>query len=163
MANYEPLQEGLAVLAEYLVGGLDQNRLRLLAGRVLAIHYLTSGADFVETFRELNQCWGFYRYPAFNITMRVYRGGGYTKDAVYLGGLVQVLGYLASGGDIEPLYLGKIALEHLSFIEELRWRKILKPVTMRPLFLDHPDAKERLGRLRKGCALLDLIKEEGVA
>ena len=91
--------------------------------------------------------------------MRVYRGGGYTKDAVYLRGLVQVLDYLASGGDIEPLYLGKIALEHLPFIDELRWRKILKPTPLRPLFLDFPATQARLDRLRKGLSLVDLIAE----
>ena len=36
LAGYEELQEGLAVMAEYLVGGLSLPRLRLLAARVIA-------------------------------------------------------------------------------------------------------------------------------
>ncbi len=36
LAGYDALQEGLAVLSEYLVGGLSRPRLRLLAGRVVA-------------------------------------------------------------------------------------------------------------------------------
>src|SRR5690606_8286712 len=40
-ADYDELQEGLAVLAEYLVGGLTKERMRLLAARVLAAHSLT--------------------------------------------------------------------------------------------------------------------------
>ncbi len=36
LAGYEETQEGLAVLAEFLVGGLSPHRLRQLAVRVVA-------------------------------------------------------------------------------------------------------------------------------
>ena len=45
--------------------------------------------------------------------LRVYRGGGLTKDAIYLRGLRDLLAYLSAGHDLEPLYVGKIALEHV--------------------------------------------------
>jgi hypothetical protein len=51
MANYEPLQEGLAVLGEYLVGGLSHQRLRLLAGRVVG-DFDRRGPDVTEQPRE---------------------------------------------------------------------------------------------------------------
>ena len=76
MAGYEPLQEGLAVLAEYLVGGLSRARLRLLAGRVIAVQSIFQGADFIETFYVLYKQYHFSKATAFNIAMRVYRGGG---------------------------------------------------------------------------------------
>ena len=38
LAGHEETQEGLAVLAEYLVGGLTAGRLRQLAARVVAVH-----------------------------------------------------------------------------------------------------------------------------
>jgi len=44
--RFEALQEGLAVVAEYLVGGLNRSRMRLLAGRVRAVASLVAGADF---------------------------------------------------------------------------------------------------------------------
>jgi uncharacterized protein (TIGR02421 family) len=157
MANYEPLQEGLAVLSEYLIGKLSRARLRLLAGRVLAVHRLTAGASFVETFRELQANQGFSPYTAFSITMRVYRGGGFTKDAVYLRGLLALLHYLKADNDLELLYLGKIALDHIGLIEELRWRQVLKPGCLRPRYLNHPQAKERLQRLRRGATVLELV------
>ena len=157
MANYEPLQEGLAVLSEYLIGKLSRARLRLLAGRVLAVHRLTAGASFVETFRELQANQGFNPYTAFSITMRVYRGGGFTKDAVYLRGLLALLHYLKADNDLELLYLGKIALEHIGLLEELRWRQVLKPSCLRPRYLNHPQAKERLQRLRQGASVLELV------
>ena len=159
MAGYEPMQEGIAVLSEYLVGGLSRPRLRLLAGRVLAVQHITAGADFIETYRALHEEYAFSRQTAFTIAMRVYRGGGYTKDAVYLRGLAELLEYLKGGGALEPLLLGKIALEHLPLIEELQWRQVLQPPRLRPFHLDQPIAQQRLERLRQGISVLELVEE----
>ena len=160
LAGYEALQEGLAVLSEYLVGGLDRSRLRRLAGRVVAVHCLVGGADFMQIYRELTGAYGFSEYDAFLVTMRVFRGGGFTKDAVYLRGLTELLEYLGKGGEIEPLLLGKFALEHLPLIEELRWRRILKPPPLHPRYLETDEAKRRLARLRRQPSLLALAEEE---
>src|SRR5690606_22694716 len=48
--GYEELQEGLAVFAEYLMGGLTGSRMRTLAARVVAVHEMTTGKKFTETF-----------------------------------------------------------------------------------------------------------------
>ncbi len=159
MAGYEPLQEGLAVLAEYLVGGLQSSRLRMLAGRVLAVRDMLQGRDFSETFHGLVHEHGFGPLPAFNITLRVYRGGGFSKDAIYLRGLVELLRFLAAGGKLELLYLGKLSLDNLALIEELQWRRVLHPARLRPLYLDVPGAGERLERLRRGMDLLELLED----
>jgi len=159
MSGYEPLQEGIAVLAEYLVGELNTSRLRLLAGRVFAVHLITSGADFIETFRELNQEHGFPQKVAYNIAMRIFRGGGYTKDVVYLRGLAQLLDYLGTGRELEWLLLGKVAFEHIPFIEELCWRQVLSPGLLRPRYLDDPQAQQRLERLSHGMSVFDLVEE----
>jgi uncharacterized protein (TIGR02421 family) len=116
LPGYDELQEGLAVLAEYMVGGLSRSRLRLLAARVVAVDRLVRGASFVDTFRDLWRAHGFGRQTAFGITMRVYRGGGFTKDAVYLRGLQCLLTYLHQGGALEPLYVGKIHFTHVPLI-----------------------------------------------
>ncbi len=126
-AGYEALQEGLAVLWEYLVGGLDRSRLRLIAGRVIAVQAVCDGSDFVETHRLMTRHHGFSFAEAFSIAMRVHRGGGFIKDVVYLRGLMDVLDYLRSGASFDRLHLGKVALEHLGIIEELEWRQILMP------------------------------------
>ncbi len=52
-AGYEQLQEGMAVLSEFFVGGLNINRLKLLAARVIAVDALINGADFIETYNML--------------------------------------------------------------------------------------------------------------
>ena len=159
MASYEELQEGLAVLAEYLVGELSPSRLRTLAARVLAVDCITSGASFIDCFRVLYRDHGFHPHTAFNITMRIFRGGGYTKDIVYLRGLKHLLEALADGYPLESLYLGKISHQHLDFVEELQWRQILQPPTLTPTFLDSPEAEPRLQALSNGLTLTDLIKE----
>lgn len=156
-AGYDSLQEGLAVLSEYLVGGLSRPRLRLLAARVVAAASLLDGATFVETFRRLDREYDFSQRVAYTITMRIYRGGGLTKDAVYLRGLVEVLEYLAKGGELEPLFVGKIAGEHIGLIRELLHRKVIQPPALRPRYLQFPGVAERLEKLNYGMTVLDLI------
>jgi uncharacterized protein (TIGR02421 family) len=160
LPGYEELQEGLAVLAEYLCGALSRPRLRILAARVVAVHAMIEGASFVETFGLLHERWSISAEAAFGIAMRVHRGGGISKDAAYLRGLRSVVDHLGEGGDIEPLLVGKISLEHLPLIEELRRRGVVKPPLVRPRFLDLPGSSERLDRLRPGLPLLDLTRED---
>ena len=53
LAGYDETQEGMAVLAEIACGGLTAFRLRQLAGRVLTVHRLVSGATFAEAHDAL--------------------------------------------------------------------------------------------------------------
>lgn len=160
LAGYEELQEGLAVLAEFLVGGLSRPRMRLLAGRVIASDCLISGSSFIETFRVLNHDLGFDQRTAFTITIRIYRGGGLVKDAIYLRGLVELLKYLKSGGKLEPLYVGKIATEHVPVIQELQYRHVLKPTPLRPRYIDDPGTADKLLKLKNGLDTLELIERK---
>jgi uncharacterized protein (TIGR02421 family) len=156
LPGYEELQEGLAVLAEYLVGGLSRPRLRLLALRVLAVARMLDGASFIDVFRELEKRWQVGQRVAFTTTMRAFRGGGHTKDAVYLRGLIALLAYLQNGGALEPLFIGKIGLQHVSFIKELVQRQVLQPVPLRARYLDLPETQRRLKCIRDGLAVHDL-------
>jgi len=158
LPNYDELQEGLAVLSEHLVGGLSNARLRLLAGRVVAARCLTDGASLIDAYRLLTRQHGFSQQTAFTIAARVWRGGGLTKDAVYLRGLDRLLTHLGAGGRLEPLFVGKIAIHHIELIGELMMRGVLRPPPLRPACLDHPLAEERLTRLNRGASLLDLVE-----
>lgn len=160
LAGYDGLQEGLAVLAEYFAGGLDRARLRLLAARVLGVHRLLQGATFVETFAELRGKYGLPQRAAYLVAMRVYRGGGLTKDASYLSGLVEVLAYLREGGEIESLLIGKMAADHVPLINELRLREVLRPPPLRPRFLEYPGFSHKMAYVRSGVHVLDLMKDE---
>jgi uncharacterized protein (TIGR02421 family) len=156
LAGYEALQEGLAVLAEYLVGGLSPARLRLIAARAIAVRSLIGGAGFLDTYRELTDRLGFGARAAFMVAMRVHRSGGLTKDAIYLRGLEQVLDYLASGGDTDDLLVGKVAIHHLPLVRELRLRGVIRPPRLRPRWLTDSAAQQRLSSLRKGTTVIDL-------
>ncbi len=155
--GYEDLQEGLAVLAEYLVGGLSIGRLRTLAARVVAVKSMLEGADFIQTFRLLHKEWDFEAEAAFSLTARIYRGGGLTKDAVYLKGLIELLKYLSSGGKLEPLLIGKIRQDYIPFIEELMNRKILRPSPLRPRYFSNLESMEKLKKLNGGATVFNLI------
>ena len=158
LAGYEELQEGLAVLAEFLVGGLSRRRMRQLAARVVAVRCLTDSASFIETFRTLHRDYGFTQRGAYGITMRVYRGGGLTKDAVYLRGLKAILRYLQKGGDLDPLFVGKMAVKHIPIIEELLYRHVLRPVPIMPHYLQDEAVTRRLDWLRAGKrSVVDLV------
>ncbi len=161
LAGYEELQEGLAVLSEYLVDGLTRGRIRQLAARVIAVRQLVDGASFIETFRSLTKDYRFTERTAFSITMRVHRGGGLTKDAIYLRGLQAILRYVQKGGDLNTLLVGKMAVEHIPIIEELQYRNVLKPPPIVPRYLQDADAIERLEKLRgtKG-SIVELMGKE---
>lgn len=161
LAGYDELQEGIAVLAEFLVGGLSLPRLRLLAGRVIAAASLVAGAYFMDTFRLLNKEYGFSKRISYTISARTYRGGGLTKDAVYLRGLAGVLDYIAKGGALEPLLTGKIAAHHIRFIDELKLRRVLKPVPLLPRYFEDQEAWKKLEKLRAGLSVLDLVTMSG--
>jgi uncharacterized protein (TIGR02421 family) len=158
LANYEALQEGLAMFAEHLAGGLDGERLRLIAARVIAVRRLIEGTSFPALVAELVDDHQFAVRTAFTIVLRVFRGGGLTKDAIYLRGLVQLLAHLANGNTLDSLLVGKIGFEQVALVEELLRRGILNPPRLRPRWLDTPQALIRLARASSGLHVLDLME-----
>lgn len=143
LAGYDETQEGLAVLAEIGCGGLTPFRLRQLAARVVTVHRMTQGASFVESWEALVDA-GFPKASAFTTTMRAYRSGGLTKDAIYLRGLVELLEHLAGGGSLDLLWLGKYSLQDLPLVESLDAAGMLSPPRLLPRWLDDPATAGRL-------------------
>ncbi len=159
MANYEGLQEGIAVLSEWLVGGLNGGRFRTLAARVIGADALARGSIFPETVQVLRDAAGLTSRSAFNVALRLHRGGGLTKDLIYLRGLRDLLAYLADGGDFWPLLAGKMGLHQLPALRALTERGILLPPRVRPRWSSDPEALARLDRARQGVTVLDLVLE----
>ncbi|WP_340198535.1 flavohemoglobin expression-modulating QEGLA motif protein [Ascidiimonas sp. W6] len=112
-------QEGLAVFSEFMSGSLSIKRLKTLAYRVIAVDSLRKGYNFVNTFDLLHNTHKLNIEDAFIISMRVHRGGGFTKDYLYLTGLKKVYDYYHSGKELNVLLTGKVNLEHQSVIEKL--------------------------------------------
>ncbi len=160
LAGYDETQEGLAVLAEVACGGLTPNRLRQLAGRVLTVHRMLSGTGFVDCWEQLVSA-GFPDGSAFTTTMRVFRSGGLTKDAIYLRGLMDLLEHLRGGGSLDPFWLGKFSLVDLPLIEDLLLRGILTPPVLLPRWYDTQRGAARLAAAAEDPDLTHLI--EGVA
>jgi uncharacterized protein (TIGR02421 family) len=88
-------QEGLAVFAELVTGSIDLGRMNRISQRIIGIDLALKGADFIDVFRFfLDE--GQSESESFTSAMRVFRGaplsGGsaFTKDTVYLHGLLSV-------------------------------------------------------------------------
>ncbi len=157
LADYDSLQEGIAVLSEYLGGGLSGNRMRILAGRVVAGSALLDGADFKSIFNLLYTDYQFTKERAFNITSRMFQGGGFLKDIIYLKGLVQLRDYLSNGGELEPLLAGKFSLRHVDLIKDLTDRQLLKPALLKPRYFKNPNFNSKLNKFKDGIALSKMI------
>ena len=142
-------QEGLAVFSEFVSGTLELDRLRRLADRSLAVQMVIDGADFIELFR-----WFEERSPsaeqAFESTRRIFRGsplgGGapFTKDCVYLSGLLGVLTFVraafaADRADaLALLFAGKLDLSAVPALAELRSLGLLRPSRFLPPWATDP-------------------------
>ena len=120
-------QEGLAVFAEFITGAMDLDRFRRLADRVIATQLAIEGADFIDVYEYFLDRTGMPE-QAFENARRVFRGGvltggaPFTKDIVYLDGLLRVHNFLrtavASGRAdcLRLLFCGKLDLEDLPVI-----------------------------------------------
>ncbi|MEM4247119.1 MAG: DUF1704 domain-containing protein, partial [Candidatus Woesearchaeota archaeon] len=127
--GYLKTEEGLAAIHEKKTGCLTNNRLRKYAGRVIAAS-LALKKGFRDVFNELSKF--FPEKEAFAMTVRVKRGlkdtssvGGFIKDHVYLEGKLALEEFIAKGGNITPLYAGKIGLEQIGLVED---NTLLQPV-----------------------------------
>lgn len=157
LAGYDGLQEGLAVLSEFLVGGLGVGRMRTLGARVVAVDSMVRGESFANTFSQLVDQYRFEPRIAYTIVLRVYRGGGLTKDAVYLRGLVQILEYIGEGGDLSPLFIGKLAADHIPVVRELLLRGVLRAPVLRPRYMEDPACLAQLEKLHRSSSVLNLL------
>ncbi|MEE4661600.1 MAG: flavohemoglobin expression-modulating QEGLA motif protein [Halieaceae bacterium] len=90
------VQEGLATMAELATNSMDLARLRRIALRVRAVSLALAGADFIDIFRMFLEE-GQSEEESAQSAMRIFRGGDpegggicFTKDGVYVGGLLEV-------------------------------------------------------------------------
>ncbi len=116
--NNEETQEGLAVYSEYMSGNLTIKRLKELAYRVIAVDSLAKGYSFSRTFRLLHNAYDLDREQAFYVAVRAHRGGGFTKDYLYLTGLKKIYDYHhKEGKNLSLLLTGKVSLEFVNDIK----------------------------------------------
>ncbi len=129
-AGTTEVQEGLAVFAEIISGAMDPQRFRRLSDRVIAIQMSIDGADFKDVFEFYNE-----RLDdpdqSFENARRVFRGGvltggaPFTKDMVYLNGLLRVHNFmrtvvkLGRADLIRILFAGKMDIEDVPALAQM--------------------------------------------
>lgn len=120
-------QEGLAVFSELIAGVMDIERMKRISLRTLAIDMALRGADFIEVFRYFLDA-GQTARDSFSSAQRVYRGvplaGGaaFTKDGVYLHGLIEVHTFFRQSlaqrrlDQARALFVGKLSLGDVALL-----------------------------------------------
>lgn len=158
LSDYDTLQEGVAVMSEFFSGCLSVNRLRTLAGRVVAGKALMEGGNFNTIFQLLFDHHGFSQEHAFNITSRIMQGGGFLKDIIYLKGLIELRAYLMDGGDFELLFAGKFGFNHIHIIQELIERNVLDKGLIKPSYVFDQMYEERLQQIKNGMPIHQMAR-----
>ncbi|MEZ0229280.1 MAG: tyrosine/phenylalanine carboxypeptidase domain-containing protein, partial [Planctomycetota bacterium] len=129
-------QEGLAVFAEYRAGALTPGRLKTLGLRTKLVGHLVEGASFVDAVRLVQKAHALDLDDAYELVFRVYRGGGLTKDGVYLSGFLEVVRYWLAGKDLSVLVAGKVSSDSASIVRDLILRGVLHAPKILPRFLE---------------------------
>ncbi len=126
LANYLDTQEGLAIFSQIRVLSPHHEKRYFHAKRVLGVAYAMEHS-FADTRRYLVQELGCTSEKALMTTADLKRGvsqtsepGAFTKSLVYFRGYRAIEQFVHQGGDIKRLYIGKIAIEDLGLIDEIK-------------------------------------------
>lgn len=140
-------QEGLATFAEQITGSIDIGRMKRLSLRIEAVAMALDGADFIEVFRYFLAA-GQSPEDCFASAQRVFRGvptsggGAFTKDVVYLRGLVGVHTFFRWALRQQKLHLcrwlfaGKMTLADVQRFEPLFEAGVLRPARWMPPWIE---------------------------
>lgn len=131
LANYLETEEGLAIYNQnrFLQAG-NEKQFWMVIG-LLAVEFAATHS-FREVFDFMQQQ-GFSRERSWKTALKVKRGltntrevGCFTKEQVYFSGLKKIEKFLAEGGDLRDLYLGKIKVEDISTVKSFPEIKLAK-------------------------------------
>ncbi|MBI4868666.1 MAG: DUF1704 domain-containing protein [Candidatus Wallbacteria bacterium] len=133
-------QEGGAIWAEEESRAITNHRLAVLGARTLGIHMAVSGADFHEVFDCMVADYGFDEEDAYYVCERVFRGGVYTKDAIYQQGYYRVRSHIRFGL-VDPYVFinGKMSIDAVPLVKSLMDEEILEKPRFVPRFLQDED------------------------
>ncbi len=124
-ANYMDTQEGLAVYNQNRFLSPHHEKRYGPARNILGTAYALEHS-FADTRRYLHEELGFDADKALTKAIDMKRGlvhtsepGGFTRGIVYFRGLRAIEHFIAEGGDLRRLYIGKIALEDLDMLKDV--------------------------------------------
>ncbi|MBR9690151.1 DUF1704 domain-containing protein [Candidatus Woesearchaeota archaeon] len=135
--DYLRTEEGLAIMMEQLTGNYSEQRFKFFCARIIAAD-MSLSKSFYHIFNALHKKYNLSKHNAYIITKRAKRGmvdtslpGGYIKDHVYFEGFQMIRKFMQEGGDIRPLFAGKIALSERSLVKKESIKKdILVPLAV---------------------------------
>jgi uncharacterized protein (TIGR02421 family) len=151
-ANYLDTQEGLAIVNQNrFLSPYHEKRfgpVRNILGAAYALEH-----SFADTRHYLHNDLGYDEAKALSKAIELKRGfsdtsepGALTKGIVYFRGQRAIEQFIEQGGDLARLYIGKIALEDLEFLEGIPGLKA--PVVL-PSFLRPPTEEKKKMRKKK--------------
>jgi uncharacterized protein (TIGR02421 family) len=141
------IQEGLAVLTEVISFSSYPGRMRKITNRVIALDKVTQGANFLDVYHYFIEC-GLSEDESYRQSVRIFRGstpegGPFTKDLSYAKGFLLIYNFIRFAisqhrvDAIPLLFSGKVVLDDLPLLNELRKSEILAPpVYLPPQFRD---------------------------
>jgi len=150
-------QESLGVFTEIANGVMFPGRMIALAARVVAVAAMVDDATFGDVFDQLTTDYGLDEDEAFLICVRVFRGGGFTKDWLYVAELERIFRHWASGCDMEDLLLAKVTMDSQDVVRKLADRGVLHPARYLPEYLD------RISNSRSNRSVQGLFNSERVS
>ncbi len=137
-AGYLDTQEGLAIQNERGIVGPHAEKRFSPEKNVLGLAFSLEHS-LAQTRAYLQNELGLSMAKAIQQSVAMKRGmgdtsqpGGFTKSLVYFRGYKRIVTFLANGGDLRRLYIGKVTLEDLECIEKL---PNIKPPLILPEFL----------------------------
>lgn len=163
-------QEGIAVMAELITNAIDISRLRRIALRVIAVKMALDGADFIDLFKFFLEA-GQSEEESVKSAQRIFRGGAvkggvvFTKDAVYLQGLLEVHTFLRLAiRDNQPNLVRNLFAGRLTMADALRLNPLFEsgwliPPTYMPTWASD---LRRLAAMMAYSAFISNIKLEKV-
>lgn len=148
------MQEGLAILTELITSCMTHERWNKVLLRHLATSMAERGSNIQNVYTFLRQH-DMEELDAFKLALRVFRGvpleGGmsFTKELLYLHGLVQLLYHLHFyNADLRSVWIGKLSFEeHLMVMQN--GDELNPKLRYFPLQLEDPLVQERLKKLQQ--------------
>ncbi|KTC85854.1 MULTISPECIES: flavohemoglobin expression-modulating QEGLA motif protein [Legionella] len=138
------MQEGLAVITEIVTFSSYPARVQKITNRVIALEKVRQGANFLDIYQYFIDC-GLSEEISYNQAVRVFRGstpegGPFTKDLSYAKGFLLIYNFMRFAisqrriDTIPLLFAGKIVLDDLPLLGELKERGVISP----PVYLPPP-------------------------
>lgn len=137
------MQEGLAVMTEVVTFSSNPGRVRKIVNRVVALEKVRQGANFLDIYQHFIEA-GMLEEDSYNNTVRIFRGsvpdgGPFTKDLSYAKGFLLIYNFIRFAIsqhriDMIPLlFIGKLVLDDLPLIANLREQGLIEAPTYLPL------------------------------